>query len=154
MQWHPENRDNQILGEWNDEDCETLRPYICSMPYKPELTPSSMPNKNKCPEGWTSYNFDCYKFYYQNVTHEVASETCATDGKEFTEYNGHLATLKSIYENFFQVSFFGSDQTNRFPPVFIWLGLIRNEDTLGWENEFHLGKFSKLSTIIFYCVKL
>ena len=141
MGWHPSEKNYQDLGEWTDEDCETLRPYICSMPVKSNLQPVTLPNKNNCPKGWTSYNFGCYKFHNQNMNYVSARDTCASYDADFPTFRTRMASISSLYENMFHQSFFGSDETNRVPISFMWIGLTRTEqdgqNVLEWDDGYH-----------------
>ena len=119
IEWHPE--DGRQLGSWDDSKCTTFRPYMCSMPVKPNLPPLPLPNLNNCPDGWISWGVACYQLVTEMVTFPEAKSRC--ESQTFAKGKSFLTSIVNDYENSFIYSFFGSDAFNRIPPNEIWIGL-------------------------------
>lgn len=74
------NRPSLILksseGQWDDGDCTTFRPYVCSMPVQSELPKRDLENFNDCPEGWRSYGPACFQINTDRKSYAEAKQFC------------------------------------------------------------------------------
>ena len=125
MDWHPSDSKERFLGEWDDMDCTSLRPWACSMPVKSNLPNLELENVNDCPkgDGWLSWGVSCYYFNPEKMLYNEARDFCNSKSKETKNGQVFLASVLNEYENDFILSFFGSDRLDRTPSENIWIGL-------------------------------
>ena len=123
MDWHPTDSAERFLGEWDDMDCTTLRPYTCSMPVKPNLPKLELENTNDCPTGWRSWGVSCYYFNPEKLVYSAAKDFCAGKSSETKNGKVFLASILNEYENDFVFSYLGSDELDRVQPENVWIGL-------------------------------
>ena len=65
------------------------------MPYIIEnLKVTTIAVVTNCPAKWSAFEFNCYKVFYQSLSHEDAESFCQGEG-------GHLASIHSEEENMF-----------------------------------------------------
>ncbi|XP_045179679.2 macrophage mannose receptor 1-like isoform X2 [Mercenaria mercenaria] len=104
-------------GKWDDKRCSYARAYICKRPAKA-----------KCPERWTFFRNDCYKYNSEvKKPWEEAEDACVADA-------GHLVDINSRDENTFLTYLMTRDILY---PSDTWIGLNDREinDTHVWVSS-------------------
>ena len=68
-----------------------------------------------------------------------AEQTCGSMTSLFPDGKVTVASVLNEYENEFILAFFGSDLTNRSPPLNIWLGMTSSSmREVTWSDGHHL----------------
>lgn len=79
-------------GQWDDGDCTTFRPYVCSMPVQSELPKRDLENFNDCPEGWRSYGPACFQMNTDRKSYAEAKQFCDSQNARlvFKQYQNQI----------------------------------------------------------------
>ena len=87
-----------ITGQWDDGDCTTFRPYVCSMPVQSELPKRDLENFNDCPEGWRSYGPACFQINTDRKSYAEAKQFCDSQNARRVFRKFHI-NLVIFYRN-------------------------------------------------------
>ncbi|KAK0140766.1 Macrophage mannose receptor 1 [Merluccius polli] len=109
-----------VSGRWNDAACSADWSFVCYRMKSSGVGPQP-PIENPCPEGYVSWNLNCYRLVQQPDTWERAQQDCVTQG-------GNLASIDMSYDQAFVA---GAVLQGRADA---WIGLRRKNTSYSWTD--------------------